>query len=122
MSKAQDKISNKKKELESNLSRIQEDLDRSIDEVKEEVAESISPQQIIKKYPLPIVGASLVLGFLLGSKGSNSNNRTISTGVRKSSDGIISMLGNSLKKRLTQKAIDAALDLIEEKVSDNKKH
>lgn len=113
MSKAQDKISEKKKELESNLVRIQEGLDQSLEEVKGGVVESLSPKEAIKKYPIPLIGASIVLGFLLGSKGGSAKKASTKNTVMDS-------IGNSLKKKLTQKAVDTALDFIDGKLKERK--
>ena len=114
MAKSVNKIEKKKEELKANLSRIQKDLDHSLVEVKEDVAQSLSPKGIIKKYPLHIIGASIAFGFLLGSK------RSKSTPKKSSSDNtIIDSLGRSIKKRLSQKAIDTALDFFEGKLSEN---
>lgn len=115
MSKAQDKITEKKRQLESNLARIQEGLDHSIDEVKGGVVESLSPKEVVKKYPLPVLGASLLLGFLLGSKGGSSKKVRVST-----SSTIVDSVGKSLKKRLAQKAIDTVLDFIDDKLKEPK--
>ena len=43
-------IEKKKVELENELVRIQEGIDKSIDGVKEEVAENLDPKTIIRKY------------------------------------------------------------------------
>ncbi|GAB5409279.1 MAG: hypothetical protein BalsKO_16440 [Balneolaceae bacterium] len=115
MTKAHDKINEKKKQLETNLARIQEGLDHSIDEVKGGVAESLSPKEIAKKYPLPILGVSIVLGFLLGSKGGFSQKEKSS-----SNNLVIDSISRSLKKKLTQKAVDTALDFIEGRLKEPK--
>ncbi|MEQ9308819.1 MAG: hypothetical protein RLN90_05140 [Balneolaceae bacterium] len=115
MSKAHDKINEKKRQLESNLARIQEGLDQSIDDVKGGVAESLSPKEIVKKYPLPVLGASLLIGFLLGSKGG-STKKVKSTTNRT----IVDSISQSLKKKLTQKAVDTALNFIDEKLKEPK--
>ena len=114
MSKAQDKITEKKKQLESNLARIQEGLDQSLEEVKGGVVESLSPKQVIKKYPLPVVGLSLFIGFMLGTKGGSSKKTSSTTNT------VMDSIGRSLKKRITQKAVDSALDFIDEKLKDRK--
>lgn len=115
MSRAHDKIAQKKQELESSLVRIQEGLDHSIDQVKGGFVESLSPKEIVKRYPLPVLGASLLIGFLLGSKGGSSKKRSSST-----SSTIVNSISKSLKKRLAQKAIDTALDFIDDKLKEQK--
>ncbi len=115
MAKSLNKIEKKKEELKANLNRIQSDLDNSLVEVKEDVAQSLSPKEIVKKYPLHIVGASVVIGFLLGSKGSRKVSKTPSSG-----NTIVDSIGRSIKKRLAQKAIDTAMDFFEGKLSERK--
>lgn len=114
MSKTQDQIKAKKKELEASLVKIQEDIDQSIGEVKEDVVETLSPKELIKKHPLPVLGASIFIGFLLGSSRSSKKIKS------DSKNSISSSVGSSLKKRVTQKAVDMALDFIEEKLSGKK--
>ncbi len=114
MAKSLNKIEKKKEELKANLSRIQNDLDNSLVEVKEDVAQTLSPKQVIKKYPLQILGASIAIGFLLGSKRSKSVPKSPS-----SKNTIVDSVGRSIKKRLAQKAIDTALDFFEGKLSQN---
>ncbi|MBO6523989.1 MAG: hypothetical protein JJ971_09195 [Balneolaceae bacterium] len=112
MSRSLNKIEKKKEELKANLSRIQNDLDNSLVEVKEDVTQSLSPKEIIKKYPLQILGASIAIGFLLGSKGSKSAPKSSS-----SNNTLVESVGRSIKKRLARKAIDTALDFFEGKLS-----
>lgn len=114
MSKTQNQIDKKKKELQSNLVKIQEGLDHSIEEVKENVSQRLNPKEVLKKYPLQVLGASLIIGFLIG-RPENVAGRNSS-----SSNSITGSIGRSLKKRITQKAVDTALDFIEEKLSDAK--
>ncbi|RNC80026.1 MAG: hypothetical protein ED557_12915 [Balneola sp.] len=114
MSKSKDPIAQKKKELKANLVRIQNDLDQSLTNVRDEVAESFTPKEIVKKYPLPVIGVSLVIGFLLGSGGGSRKSG------KSSKEGIAQSVGNSIKKKLTQKAVDAALDYVDEKFLNRK--
>ena len=112
MAKSLNKIEKKKEELKANLSRIQNDLDNSLVEVKEDVAQSLSPKEVVKKYPLQILGASIAIGFLLGSRGSKSSPKSHST-----KNTLVDSVGRSIKKRLAQKALDTALDFFEGKLS-----
>ena len=108
------KIEKKKEELKANLNRIQNDLDNSLVEVKEDVVQSLSPKEIVKKYPLHIVGVSIVCGFLIGSKKSKKTSGPSSS----SGNAILDSIGRSIKKRLAQKAIDTAMDFFEGKLSE----
>ncbi|MTI87996.1 MAG: hypothetical protein FH748_08515 [Balneolaceae bacterium] len=110
-------IEKKKKELETELTRIQHDLDKSFDEVKEDVSSSLDPKAIIRKHPLPALGASVVLGFLLGSgkrgKGSDKN---------RSSGGLGSVLGHEVKKALMKRGVSLLFSYLDDKVEELKEH
>jgi len=103
-------IEKKKQELENELVRIQEGIDRSIDEVKDEVAENLDPKTIIRKYPLHILGASILAGFLLGrpkTKGYNSS-------------GSSSLLASEIKKALTKKGLSMLGEILDEKLNSKR--
>ena len=114
MSRTPDQILKKKQELESNLVRIQEDLDKTIDDVRGEVTQNLSPSQIVKKYPLPVVGGAILLGFLIGTPARSRRKGS-------AADTITGSIGSSLKRRLTKKAVDIAIDVLEEKLSQKKR-
>ncbi|MFN1834077.1 hypothetical protein AB2B38_002350 [Balneola sp. MJW-20] len=108
------KLDEKKKALEQQLSRIQSDLDHSIDAVKEGVSDTLDPKKVIQKYPLHVFGASLFLGYLLGKDKRSGNN----TGGSSSSDGIGSMVGRELKHQLTKRAMRVLMDFVDNKIED----
>lgn len=103
-------IEKKKKELENELVRIQEGIDKSIDGVKDEVAESLDPKTIIRKYPLHVVGASLLVGFLIGKPKSMS-----------SSNNSSSLIASEIKKALTKKGLSILSEMIEGKTNKREK-
>lgn len=112
---AETKLSNlekKKKELENELARIQDGLDKSIDEVKEGVSDSVDPKNIIKKYPIPIVGASLVIGFLLGRKRKDA--QPLASKSYRSSD---SPMARELKRIVAKRGLSLLLDFLDDKVA-----
>lgn len=110
------RIEKKKKELEEELARLQNGIDESIDDVKAGVSSNLEPRNIIKKYPLPIVGASIVVGFLLGTerKGNNlaSKTRNRSTGG--------SSISSEIKRILARKGLNMLFDYLDEKVYELK--
>ena len=114
MSKKIDKIAAKKLELERNIARLADGLEYNLTEVKEEVSQSVKPTQVVKKYPLQVIGVAVLTGILLGY----SKKRKTITSVPKSR--ISSTLGESIKKRLTQKALDVGLDYLENKLAAKK--
>lgn len=103
-SKRISEIEKKKVELENELVRIQEGIDKSIDGVKDEVAESLDPKTIIRKYPLHVVGASILVGFLIGKPKSSS-----------ASTGTSSLIASEIKKALAKKGLSVLSEIIEGK-------
>ena len=102
-----DELEKKKQELEAELHQIQNELDTSLDQVRTDVSKKLDPKEMIRKYPIPVVGASMLLGFLVGHKGKSSTS--------KSSAGEFSgALLAELKKLATKKAISFATDYIED--------
>ncbi len=112
------KISNlekKKKELEEELVRIQDGIDRSIDGVKEDVTENLAPKNLIRKYPLPVVGGAFLLGILLGKPKSTRPYPS------KDSGGLGSVIGKELRNALTKKAVSVLLDIVDDQLNPRKK-
>ena len=112
-----DEIEKKKQELEAELKRIQHELDDSLDEVRSDVSNRLDPVTIIKNHPLPVFGASLLIGFLAGS-----HRRRPTRSLDKETtdeDGVTSALWTELKKLATRKAVSLATDYLE-KALENK--
>lgn len=101
-------IEKKKQELENELIRIQEGIDKSIDEVKVDVAESLDPKTIIRKYPLHVVGAAVLVGFLIGKPKS----------THKSGTG--SLIASEIKKAVTKKGLSLLTDFIDTKLNSTR--
>ncbi|MDZ7806716.1 MAG: hypothetical protein U5K71_06340 [Gracilimonas sp.] len=112
-------LEKKKKELENELATIQSDLDKSIDDVREGVSSSMDPKNIIRKYPLPAVGASLVLGFFLGKIRKDSSKLSSNTHSRNSTPD--SGISREIKKVLAKKGLSLLLDFLDDKIA-NMKH
>lgn len=102
-----DELEKRKQELEQQLSEIQGELDNSLDQVREDVSSNLDPKTIIRKHPLPIVGASALIGFLIGHKGRSKDGRS-------SAGEFSAALITELKRLATRKAITYATDYIEE--------
>jgi hypothetical protein len=115
MSKKIDKIAAKKLELEQNLARLQQGLEQNISEVKGDVTQTVNPTEVVRRHPLPVVGAAIAVGFLIGISGSKKN-RTSRSPKSSLAEGI----GSSIKKRLSQKAVDLAMDYLENRISQKK--
>lgn len=97
-------IEKKKIELENELARIQEGIDKSIDGVKDEVVDSLDPKTIVRKYPLHVLGASILVGFLIGKPKSSG-----------SSNGSNSLIASEIKKALAKKGLSILSEIIEGK-------
>lgn len=111
-----DELEKKKQELEDELQKIQGEIDNSVSQVRNDVSSNLNPRNIIRKYPLHVVGASALLGFLIGNKGTSSS--------KESASGEFSgTLLAELKRLATRKAISFATDyvedLLEEKASEH---
>lgn len=104
-------LETKKQELERELEQIQQELDHSIDDVRTDMTRSFAPGNIIRKYPLPAVGASLLAGYLLGRDGGRPE--------EEGGGGVSSTLLAELKRLATRKAIRFAADYIEEMLEEN---
>tara|TARA_R110002126_G_scaffold120282_1_gene261448 strand:- start:6644 stop:6979 length:336 start_codon:yes stop_codon:yes gene_type:complete len=102
-------IQKKKVELENELTRIQEGIDKSIDGVKEEVADSLAPKNIVRRYPLHVLGASILVGFLIGKpKSAGSSNSS-------------SLIVSEIKKALAKKGLSMLGEMIEGKINSREK-
>lgn len=105
-----DEIEKKKRELEAELKRIQDELDESMDRVRTDVSSKLDPVEIIKRHPLPIVGFSILAGFFVGHRRSGgSGERSLF-----SDDGLAHILWHELKKLATRKAVTLASEYVED--------
>ena len=113
---SEEKLSNlekKKQQLENELANIQNGLDKSIDSVKEGVSDNMDPKNLIKKYPLPLVGASIVVGFLIGRNKDSSPGSS----PRRYSSGSDSAISKEIKRMLAKKGLSLFLDFLDGKVA-----
>lgn len=108
-----DELEKKKRKLQSELNELHDELDSTMGQVRSDISSQLDPKSFIRKYPLPIVGASALLGFLLGHK-SNSSDKRKSTDKSTSRDnGFTSALLYELKRRATRRAVSFATDYVE---------
>lgn len=108
-------LEKKKQELEQELANIQNGIDKSIDEVREGVSTNMAPKNIIRKYPLPIVGVSVVAGFLLG-RGRKYSSTSASNSYSSHRDAG-SAISKEIKRMLAKKGLNLLLDYLDEKVA-----
>lgn len=105
-----DELEKRKQQLEAELANIQDELDDSIIKVRKDLGSRLDPKTIIKKYPLPIVGASVVIGFLVGHKRKNGRD---DSDYSSSKGEIRKTLFSEVKKLATRKALSFATDYLE---------
>ncbi len=111
-----DRLEEKKKELKAELENIQNELDSSIDGVRSDVSSKLDPVEFIKKHPIEVVGASVLVGFLVGHTGRQKK----ATGSSSTEDGLSSTLLYELKRLATKKAISFATDYFEKFLAEKK--
>jgi len=112
-----DKLEQKKRELQAELSGIQNELDDSIDSMRSDVSEKLDPKNYIRNHPLPVVGGAVFLGFLLGHKDHPSS----SSNSGSSPDGkFTSTLLYELKRLATKKALSFATEFMEKKIDEKR--
>ncbi len=109
-----DEMKAKKKELEAELNRLQNELDNTLDEVRSDVSHKLKPTEIIKNYPIPAVGLSLLIGFLAGHKPRKSSGSVTSADGNQGDEGFTSLLLTELKRLATRKAVTAATDYLDD--------
>jgi len=114
MSNNTNDIVRKKEELEQKLARLQEEIDHSFDEVKDDVTQSFSPAEIIKKYPLPVVGSAFLLGIILGKEGKTKSKSRSSSA---NGNGFSGVLLNELKKYAVKKGVQFIKQKVDQKLS-----
>ncbi len=69
----------RKMELEVELAALQDELDYSVDQVKDDVSTSLDPKEYIKRHPLPVLAGAVALGFLIGKGSHDDENELLST-------------------------------------------
>lgn len=114
----QEEIHKKKLKLESDLVKIQENLDESLESAKN-ITSTYTPREIIKKHPLPAIGLSIITGFVLGGVKSKSHK---SKSIAYKSESVVRrVLADELKKRLIIKGIALLFEIIESKIPSSKR-
>lgn len=112
-----DRLEEKKKELKAELENIQHELDESLDGVRSDVSAKLDPVEFIKKHPIEVVGASVLIGFLAGHSGKHHRSYRSDS----SEDSLSSTLWYEMKKIATKKAISLASDYVEKFLTERKK-
>lgn len=110
-----DELEKRKRQLEKELEEIQNVLDDSIIQVRSDLGSHLDPRKLIKKFPLPAVGASILLGFLAGHKRSKS-----SSGSGSGRGEVSGALISEIKKLVTRKALTLGAEYLENIINEKK--
>jgi len=94
------------------LNNIQDELDDSLDNIKSDVSSSLDPLEYVRRHPLPVVGISVLIGFVIGKDGSEK--QTSSSTSNAPGDKLSSTLWYEIKRLITRKGISYASDYIED--------
>lgn len=105
----------KKLQLEEELKQIQKGIDESLDDVKYVASESLGPKRIIRKYPLPVVGAAIILGMIVGRPARKSSKST-QTYSKKNSGSVTDLLMQELKRIAVKRGVSLINDKIDEAI------
>ena len=110
MSRDTEDLRIRKEKLETELQFIQSQLETTLEEIRDDVTERISPVYWIKKFPLRAAGIALAAGFILARKSKGSGN----------SDSFTGLLASELKRVATQKAVGFLVNTIENQLERDK--
>lgn len=108
-----DILEEKKRELETELEQIQFELDDSFHKVRSDVTDTLNPVRFIRSYPWAMIGASVLLGFLISG---NRKKKSSSTKEKDdSSEGVFRpILFTELKKMAAKRAASIATGYLED--------
>lgn len=108
-----DELEKKKQQLQNELHELQGELDNSLDQMRDDVSNNLNPKSIIRKYPLSIVGASALLGYLLGHKGKSNSKPSSNEDATGTTGEFRGTLFSELKRLATRKAVTFASNYVE---------
>ena len=101
-------IEARKQAIKKELEHIQEELEDSIDDVKEGVSGQLNPRNWIKKHPLKSAAVALVTGFLISRKRKSSPKES-----KAQPQKLSGMVVQELKKQAVKKGFEFLSSLIE---------
>lgn len=119
-------IEEKKKQLEAELVRLENDIETSVSNLKQDAIKQVSLVNLVKKYPVTVLSAAVVVGYI--AAGKRVSKKTVSSNTKHLEDftpneepTVSSLIKLELKRLLTQKAISLATDYIESFIDSNSK-
>jgi hypothetical protein len=107
------KLQKKKRELEQEINKIEYLLDDSINKVKSDIS-SFDPRAYVRQKPLPIVGAAVLLGVLLGVTGRKNEGEKKAPNEPPLSAALWSEIKRVAVRKMVAKAGDYLEDLLAE--------
>jgi len=119
---ALDKISRRKKELQAEIDRIEENYLRKASEIERKIKSVMRPVHNIRKKPFISLGISVATGFAIGflrkkkSKKSAASNDTETHHNGYEDTGFTTLFMAELKRLAAQRAMMYVSDLIDQKV------
>jgi len=128
-------IEERKKQLEVELMKLQSNIESSVSDLKEDAKKHFSLSHLVKKYPVTVLSAALVVGFIAAGRKSSSTSEqrvdetysrpSTTRPIKRIEPTVSSLLMLELKRLITQKAISYATDyldnFIESKTKKNDK-
>ncbi len=113
--------------LKQEMEQIQSEIESSLNEVRNSVADKTRLRYWVEKYPLHLLGSTLIAGFVLARKGggkgggsSNGNAPDVSVETESSRNSFLSLFMDELKKLVTQRAVRALMQRIEDAIDERK--
>lgn len=109
-------IRERKKALRREMGEIQSDIESSLNIVKGNFSDRISPRYWVNRYPLQMAGTALFIGFVIARKiGRGKGIGILSGGMFRG------ILGHELKKMATQRAVRYLVNRIEDAIDERTK-
>jgi hypothetical protein len=120
---ALDKIDRRKKELQAEIDRIEENYLRKASEIERKVKSVLRPVHNIRKNPFTSIGISVAVGFAIGflrkkksSKPAPSNDKETTYQNGRDDTGFTTLFLAELKRLAAQRAMMYVSDLVDKKV------
>ncbi|MEX0769267.1 MAG: hypothetical protein WD035_00945 [Balneolaceae bacterium] len=114
-------LEQRKKRIEAELNQIHQDMDSSVDVMKEKVLSTVLPVKAIRKKPFKAVGIALIAGFALGLPRLRMKSRRREKNYKeergRSSQGMTSLMFDEMKHIAARRAVRFFMDTVDEKLS-----
>lgn len=116
-----DKIKNieqRKEKLKQEIRELQDELDESIHEARDDLSHRLKPRNLIREYPLTSIGITFLAGLLIGPRGNDSeSNKTAdrkSSSRGESSNGVGSHIWSEVKRSASKRAVRLLMEYLDD--------